>query len=47
MKVKANDANALKRAIALYGPATASINTEAKTLKFYSKGIYNDKECSK
>ena len=47
MKVKANSAAALKKAIATYGPATASINTEAKTLKFYSKGIYSDKECSK
>eukprot|EP00794_Sanderia_malayensis_P004559 gene4559-5156_t len=46
MKVKSRDAKALKRAIALYGPATASINTEIKSLKFYSNGIYNDKECN-
>ena len=47
MKVKANSPEALKRAIAYYGPATASINTEVKTLKFYKNGIYSDKECSK
>ena len=47
MKVASNSAKALMKAIAMYGPATASINTEAKTLKFYRNGIYNDKLCSK
>jgi len=46
MKVAANNAKALMKAIAMYGPATASINTEAKTLKFYRNGIYNDKLCN-
>ena len=46
MKVAPNNAKALMKAIAMYGPATASINTEAKTLKFYKHGIYNDKMCS-
>ena len=46
MKVQANSASALMKAIAHYGPATASINTEAKTLKFYKSGVYNDKICS-
>ena len=46
MKVAPNNAKALMKAIAMYGPATASINTEAKTLKFYKHGIYDDKLCS-
>eukprot|EP00795_Rhopilema_esculentum_P007455 gene7455-13221_t len=46
MKVQANSASALMKAIAHYGPATASINTEAKTLKFYKSGVYDDKICS-
>ncbi|XP_065665108.1 uncharacterized protein LOC100201231 isoform X3 [Hydra vulgaris] len=37
--------SALKRVVAKYGPVAVSINTKPLSFKFYSKGIYDDKEC--
>ena len=36
----------LKQAIAQYGPVSVLINTQPKSFKFYSSGIYYDPECS-
>ena len=36
----------MKVALAKYGPISCSINADAKTLRFYSKGVYNDPDHS-
>ena len=38
---------ALKIAIAKYGTAAVSINTNPMTFKFYGWGIYDDPKCGK
>ncbi|XP_028397683.1 counting factor associated protein D-like [Dendronephthya gigantea] len=46
-RVRPNTVKTLKLALAKYGPISCSINADAKTLRFYSKGVYNDPENSK
>jgi hypothetical protein len=36
----------MKVALAKYGPISCSVNADAKTLRFYSKGVYNDPDHS-
>lgn len=39
------DENAMKRAIALYGPISIAINAKQDTFQLYSHGIYDDPDC--
>jgi hypothetical protein len=46
MNIGKENATELKQAIAQYGPISVLINTQPKSFKFYSSGIYYDPECS-
>lgn len=42
----ARDEETLKTAVATVGPIAVSINASPKTFQLYSRGVYDDKECS-
>ena len=46
MNISKGNATELKQAIAQYGPVSVLINTQPKSFKFYSSGVYYDPECS-
>ena len=46
MNISKGNVTQLKQAIAQYGPVSVLINTQPKSFKFYSSGIYYDPECS-
>ena len=37
----------LKEGLARFGPASIAVNVDKKSFKFFSKGVYDDPECSK
>lgn len=45
-RIKPNTVQTMKVALAKYGPISCSINADAKTLRFYSKGVYSDPDYS-
>ncbi|XP_048583024.1 counting factor associated protein D isoform X2 [Nematostella vectensis] len=45
MTVPKYNQTALRRGLALYGPASIAINVNRKSLKFYSGGVYDDPQC--
>lgn len=45
-RIKPNTVKTMKVGLAKYGPISCSINADAKTLRFYSKGMYNDPDYS-
>ncbi len=45
-RIKPNTIKTMKVGLAKYGPMSCSINADAKTLRFYSKGVYNDPDHS-
>ncbi|XP_028394716.1 uncharacterized protein LOC114518884 [Dendronephthya gigantea] len=46
MNITRGNVTELKQAISQYGPVSVLINTQPKSFKFYSSGIYYDPECS-
>lgn len=46
-KVKKNNSDALKVAMVTHGPIVSSMNSDQKTFRFYSHGIYDDPKCGK
>ncbi len=40
------DEDALRNAVAVIGPIAVSINASPKTFQLYSRGVYDDKDCS-
>ena len=40
-----NNSDSLKFALATHGPIASSVNSDRKSFRFYSHGIYDDTEC--
>ena len=47
LKVKKNNSDALRLALVTHGPIASSVNSDRKTFRFYSHGIYDDPKCGK
>ena len=47
LRVGKNSSAALKLALVSHGPIASSVNSDKKTFRFYSHGIYDDPECGK
>jgi len=47
VRVKKNNSDALKVALVTHGPIASSVNSDRKTFRFYSHGIYDDPDCGK
>lgn len=47
IKVKKNNSDALRLALVTHGPIASSVNSDRKTFRFYSHGIYDDPKCGK
>ncbi|XP_068738415.1 cathepsin S-like [Montipora capricornis] len=47
VRVTKNNSDSLKFALATHGPIASSVNSDRKSFRFYSHGIYDDTECGK
>ncbi|XP_029202306.2 KDEL-tailed cysteine endopeptidase CEP1-like [Acropora millepora] len=47
VRVPKNNSEALKYALVTHGPIASSVNSDRKSFRFYSHGIYDDPECGK
>ena len=47
IKVRKNSSDALRLALVTHGPIASSVNSDRKTFRFYSHGIYDDPKCGK
>lgn len=45
VRVPKNNSDALKYALVTHGPIASSVNSDRKSFRFYSHGIYDDPEC--
>ena len=43
--MKKNNSDALRLALVTHGPIASSVNSDRKTFRFYSHGIYDDPKC--